>query len=84
MSEFGLPKCPNCKEGVLIPLSAGHGDLTSKAFAHWICLKCGFYLGTIGTKGYNIKDIHVGIIPEFLEMMKAVKNSQKKIFFHIE
>jgi len=72
-----LPKCPNCKEGVLIPLSAVIGNVASHVYAHWICLNCGFYFGTGGTHGYNVpKDIHIGIIPEIFQIIKEIRETK--------
>jgi len=79
MVESVFPKCPNCKEEVLIPLSACIDIGTVKVFAHWICVKCGFYVGTGDTKAYNIpEDIYVEIIPEIPEKFKKAKQQSEK------
>jgi len=73
MVEFVFPKCPHCREEVLIPLSACYREST-KTFAHWVCLKCGFYFGTAGTGAYNIpKDFTVGVIPEISKIIEDIK-----------
>jgi len=78
MSGSGLPYCPNCEKSVLIPLSAGGeraGTIFSKMFARWICLNCGFCVGTGDSAGYNIpKDIKVGIFPEIVEKVKKASS----------
>ena len=76
---MSLPKCPNCKEEVLIPLSSVVDIGTVKVFAHWICLKCGFYVGTHATKGYNIpSDIQVGVFPEIVEEINKAREFPRK------
>ena len=67
----GFPKCPLCEDQVLVPLSAAVDIGATKTFAHWLCLKCGFYFGTGSTKAYNIpEDISIRI---FREIPKRIK-----------
>jgi len=74
----GFPKCPNCKAEVLIPFSSpGHwgGSGYTKTFAHWVCVNCGFDMGTGDRSAVNLeKDLEVGISEKILEKVrKAVK-----------
>ena len=80
MVETSFPTCPICEKGVLIPLSAALGDTGEvKTFAHWICLKCGFYFGSGDTKAYNIpKDIYAEMLPEVVEQMRRCSEKYKK------
>ena len=59
MLEF--PKCPVCENENLIPLSSGGqagGRIVPKMFGHWICMSCGFCIGTGDTGGYEATDIN--------------------------
>lgn len=80
MVETSFPKCPICKKEVLVPLSASLVDMGSvKTFAHWICLRCGFYFGTRATNAYNIpKDLFCGMLPEVVEQMRKCSEEYEK------
>ena len=83
LSKNGFPKCPVCEASTLIPLSAVYGTSTpappEKTFAHWICPRCGFYIGTGGLAGYNVpKDISTAMIPEIAEKFKLCKQAYEK------
>jgi hypothetical protein len=72
-TEF--PICPICEKQVLIPLTAIIGIReAAKVYAHWICIKCGFYLGTGDAHGYNVpQDIKVNIFPEIAAKVREIK-----------
>jgi len=73
MVESGMPNCPNCGEGFLVPFSVSQIKM-HKTFAHWICFKCGFCVGTGDSRGYNIpKDIDIRIIPQIVEKVRKAK-----------
>ena len=88
MVQTVFPNCPVCKqrarEEVLIPFSSSSvvGQV-SNTYAHWICSKCGFYIGIGNTMGLGIpEDIKVGIIPEIPEFIKEVmKSPSERMFF---
>ena len=70
----GFPRCPNCGREVLIPFSGYGGKAgkieyrVSKTFAHWVCIKCGFYIGTGSKAASNLaSDLDVKIIKEIRE-----------------
>jgi len=64
----------NCGKEVLIPFSGvgrWRANVFSKAFANWICIRCGFYIGTSISGAVNIpKDVEVKIIPEIVQKIK--------------
>lgn len=68
------PSCPNC-DGVLFPFSAlgsWGGHVSAKTFAHWICIKCGFYMGTGSKAGGNlVKDLEVMICEDIRRKVKT-------------
>jgi hypothetical protein len=83
-----FPSCPICGD-TLAPLSSIYGTTArvpvEKTYSHWICLKCGFYFGTGGTAGYNLKDINVGLLPEIPEIVEMLaKSPKKRQFFHLK
>ena len=83
-----FPKCPVCKKEVLIPLSSLKSDIP-KTFAHWICTRCGFYIGTAGSAGYNVpKDIQIAmldvVVTRVRECTKAYKEAIEKGYFDVD
>ena len=73
---LAFPKCPNCGKEVLIPFSGYGCQLTThfpKTFAHWVCIKCGFYMGT-GSKsaGDLAKDLEVKIKEDIWKKISKV------------
>ena len=78
MVENSFPKCPICKEEVLLPFSVSK-DMSTKVYAHWVCTNCGFCIGTGDTRGYNTpKDILVGIFPEIVKRIEKIREEYQR------
>ncbi|WP_309491988.1 hypothetical protein [Candidatus Hecatella orcuttiae] len=75
MERGSYPPCPNC-DGVLIPFSAlgtWGGQVAAKTFAHWVCIKCGFYMGTGSKAGGNlVKDLEIMICEDIKRKIEKV------------
>ncbi len=68
-----FPKCPVCREEVLLPFSVSQEE-TTKDYAHWVCTNCGFCIGTGDTRGVNPKD---DIQTEALQnLVKAIEDKR--------
>jgi hypothetical protein len=54
-----LPKCPKCKEGVLVPIefcSTPDGHSLCTFVGCWVCFKCHEWVG----QEHNTMEIHAG------------------------
>jgi hypothetical protein len=71
-----LPRCPNCGQEVLIPFSGYGGQMTTyfpKTYAHWVCIKCGFYMGTGNKSAKDLaKDLEVKIVEDIKKKISEV------------
>jgi len=78
MVENSFPKCPICKEEVLLPFSVSQ-DMSTKVYAHWVCTNCGFCIGTGNTKGYNPNyDITFEFLQELAEEVRSAREHYQK------
>ena len=78
MVENSFPKCPICKEEVLLPFSVSQLE-TTKTFAHWVCTNCGFCIGTADSRGCNPdKDVEAGFLSQLIKKMDELKEIYRK------
>lgn len=78
MVENSFPKCPICKEEVLLPFSVSQ-DMSTKVYAHWVCTNCGFCIGTGDTRGCNPdNDIILSFLQELVEEVKSAREHYQK------
>ena len=67
--------CPICKKEVLLPFSIS-GVQETKAFGHWICTNCGFYIGTGSSRGGDpVKDITTGFHKPLVQRVEQLRKN---------